>query len=121
MIVLKLFAYQRGKTVGAAAEIQRLGRHQHPHPGRHGNHVAARAARSTAAKVAGSIPAGNRTVAMPIVISIVAGCSARAVVLDGAASTITGAKAEPFALASSVTRRATRRQPNSLLRGQGVR
>jgi hypothetical protein len=77
--VLQQFAYQRGKTVSVAAEVHRLGRHQDPHSGRDGNHVAARTARSTAANVAGSILARNRTVAMPIVISIVAGCSAQAV------------------------------------------
>ena len=55
-------SYQRGETVGAAAEVHWLGRHQHTHPGRYRNHVTARTARSTAAKRAGwSIPAQKNT------------------------------------------------------------
>jgi len=53
------------------------------------------------------------------VISIIGDFSARAIdaarasARGGAASTITGVKAEPFALTSSIARRAARRQLNS--------
>jgi hypothetical protein len=52
--------------------------HQHPHSDRNGDHVAARTARSTAAKLAGSISGETRTVAAPITISITGDPAARA-------------------------------------------
>jgi hypothetical protein len=118
--------YQCRETVGAAAEVHRLGCHHRPHFGRNSDHVAARTARSTAVKVAASIPGRTRTMAMPIAISIVGGRSARAAgatapcAHGGAASMITGAKAEPCVLASSVARSRCAAPPKQLLGGHRV-
>ena len=69
---MKLLARQGGKAVGAASEVDRLGRDQHPHAGWNRDHVVAFTARSTAVSVAKSIPGATRTVAAPITISIAA-------------------------------------------------
>src|SRR5262249_15686575 len=71
-MVPQLLAHQRSQTVGAATEVHRLRRHQHPYAGRNRNHVAAFTARSTVINVAASIPSETRTVAAPIAISIIA-------------------------------------------------
>src|SRR5215472_7609011 len=55
-IMLELLAHQRSEAIGSAAEVHRLGSHQHPYAGRNRNHVAAFTARSTVAKAAASVP-----------------------------------------------------------------
>src|SRR5262245_4465954 len=117
-IVLELLAHQCSETVGPAAEVHRLGGHQHPNAGRNRDHVTAFTARSTACNVPASIPAGTRTVAALITISITkppGHAGAIATSEHGApASTITGAKTEPLSSASCPARRcAVRRHPKS--------
>ena len=60
------------ETVGAAAEVHRLGRHQNFHARRNRDHVAAFTARNTSRSQAGSTPGVVRTTAPPISIVIVA-------------------------------------------------
>ena len=109
----QLLANQRRKAVSAAAETTGARSPPAPASRRHRNDIAIRTARSIAAKIVASTPAGKRTVAMPSTTSIIAGCWERDV--DAAAghredaSTITGAKAKPFAFASSLAGRAARR------------
>jgi hypothetical protein len=107
--------HQRGKPLGAAPEVHRLRRHQNPHSGRNCDHVAARTARSTSVKLAGSIPGGTRTVAAPITISIVADPPGRPGAVGTSehrptASMITGANAGRL---SPLSARARRRQRNN--------
>ncbi len=117
-IVLELLAHQRRKAVGAAPEVHRLRRHQHPNAGRNGNHVAARTARNTAVNSTGSIPGATRTVAAPITISISEAppqCSA-AIGIDEQArpvSTSTGANVTRRSPLAAPCRSACRRQPNN--------
>jgi hypothetical protein len=117
IVVPKLLADQGGEAVGAAAEVHRLGGHQHPHSRRNGDHVADLMARSTVVKVAVSTPRRSRTVAAPITISITGEPPSRTTDVSahgGAASTITGAKAEPLSAVSLSDRpRAAQRQPNN--------
>ena len=104
-----------GKTVDGRTQLGQ----RSSHAGRDGDHVAA-ARRAAPPSNSPAIPGGIRTVATPIAISTVGDRSARAADATGTfahgevASTITGAKANPFAPASSAARRrAAQRQPNS--------
>jgi hypothetical protein len=70
--MLELLANLGRETVGAAAEVHRLRRHQDLHACRSRNHVAAFTARSTSRSKAGSTPGAARTTAPPISIVIAA-------------------------------------------------
>lgn len=114
----ELLAHERGQTVGAASEVHGFGRHQHPYAGRHRNHVTAITARSTACRLATSMPAVTRTGAAPITISIMPEPLGTAGAIGASfidrRSTTTGAKAGAFFCVSlSACRRACRRQPNN--------
>src|SRR6516162_7036009 len=69
----QMLADQGNETFGTSAEVYRLRGHQHPDAGRNRDHVAAFTTHSTVCNVTASIPAGIRTVAAPITISIT-GC-----------------------------------------------
>jgi transposase len=87
---LELLASQGGETVGTAAEIDGLRRHQHLHTCRNRDHVAAFTARSTSRSQAGSTPGAARTTAPPISIVIaVASCADAAAVIPSWRSSVT--------------------------------
>src|SRR5215211_7573119 len=69
-IVPQPLADQGGETIGTFAEVYRLRGHQHPHPRRDRDHVAALTARSTSRSQPRSIPLSARTVAPAISITI---------------------------------------------------
>src|SRR5580704_1682681 len=69
-IMLELLANHSRETVGASAEVHRLGRHQNLHACRSRNHVAAFTARNTSRSQAKSPPGATRTTALPISIVI---------------------------------------------------
>src|SRR5258708_27132276 len=70
--MLELLANHGRETVGASAEVDRLGRHQNLHARRNRDHVAAFTARNTSRSQAGSTPGAARTTAPPISIVIAA-------------------------------------------------
>src|SRR6516225_3709951 len=69
--MVELLAHQRGESVGAATEIDRLRRNHDLHPCRSRDHVAALTARSTSSSHAGSTPTAARTTAPAISMAIV--------------------------------------------------
>src|SRR5260370_34546998 len=100
-MVRELLARRGGESGGAAAEVPGLGGHQHPHARRNGDHGTVLMARSTIVKVAASLPGGIRMIATPITISITGDPTGQGGAIGTsahgrAASTITGANAEPL-------------------------
>src|SRR3974390_3517649 len=101
----QMLADQGNETFGTSAEVYRFRGHQHPDAGRDRDHVAAFTAHSTVCNVTASIPAGIRTVAEPITISITVCVGAIGTAAHGRAwSSTTGAIAARLSQAGFPTR-----------------
>src|SRR5439155_5354616 len=123
-IGLHRLAHQCGQTLGALAEVHRLGRHPHPHRTGRTDHVPAFSARMTTATVLASAPRPTRTLTPSISTSMIPEarstgrtcwrCRRRAVPSSNADSTTAGTNCGTSVPASALAGcRAWRRHVNN--------